>query len=839
MRLHFTLASALATTVAIAAPAHAGDQILQGAIPSWVKMHDAAATPDASDAQQLLLKDIQVFHDLEKNIQFDRQVVRFGSPEGLRNATVRLEWDPEQQEVTVHRLWIIRGDEVIDVLAEGQEFTILRRETELEKATLNGRLTGLIQPEGLEVGDVIDFAYTIVTTDQVIKGSMGSWFRLGDMGNYGTGHVSLLYPRGHKVDIKRWPLTEEPKITRDGDLERVSWTLGKLDDVDLPVRSPSRSRMFRYTEYSDYGSWANVAEQMRPHYDATAKIEEGSRLAAEADKIAAATDDPVRRAEMALELVQERVRYVNLSLGAGGLVPADAETTWRRRYGDCKGKTVLLMALLHRLGIDAVPALVAINGDDALGERLPSVSPFDHVMVRSVINGKTYWLDGTRNGDTRLALIQVPDMDFALPIVPDADLVALAKPPLSLPSMETHTTVDYSNGLLEPGIARVEVVMRGSLATIIERNWDQVEERMLEGWEREFGGEDEVDFEFGGRDYDEEAQTLTLRATVTAKEADYGYYLGSGVTDPSFFVPEEREDVDLNIDAPFTMQHPQYELETTTFLLPEGGTSLTAIVGGDINYTINGEQFERTVVTEADRIVVTTIERSLVDEIPYQASIDNADKAEAYNSDIFYIQPNHWNLPEDQIDDLLAAADHLETKELEDDEEREEEMITDMRHSAALAYARLGRTDEANALFDSLREEAAGAQDLNSLCWNKAVANIEIDRALEECDAAIASQRDAVNALDSRGLVHLRHGNFEAAVADYSSGIDESEEGEGAHMLYGRALAYRALGKIEESDADIAAAMEIQPGIAATYRSYGISLDTFVPMPEDGHDETA
>lgn len=839
MRFNPYLASALATTVVIAAPAAASDQVLQGKIPEWVEMHEPSPAPNASDAAQLLLKDIQVFHDGEHNMQFDRQVVRFGSPEGLRNATVRIEWDPEQQEVTVHHLRIIRGDEVVDVLAEGQEFTILRRETELEKATLNGRLTGLIQPEGLEVGDIIDFAYSVVTDDAVLKGRMGSWFKLGDMGNYGVGHVSLRYPRGHDVDIKRWPMTEAPKITRDGDYERASWTLGKLEDVDLPARSPSRYRMFRYAEYSDYEDWGAVADQLRPYFDAAAQIEPGSRLEAEVDKIAAATNDPVRRAEMALELVQERVRYVNLSLGAGGLVPVDAETTWRRRYGDCKGKTVLLMALLHRLDIDAVPALVAINGDDALGERLPSVSPFDHVMVRSVIDGRTYWLDGTRNGDTRLALIQVPDMDYALPLTAASDLVALDKPPLAQPSMETHTLVDYSKGLLEPGVATVSVIMRGALATVIERNWDQVEEALIENWEDEFGGEEEVTFEFLGQAYDADAQTLTLKASVAAKEADYGYYLGNGVADPNFFVPKEREDVDLNEDAPFTIQHPNYQLESTTFLLPEGGTDLTAIVGGDISYTINGEQFERKVVADGNRIVVTTTDRSLVDEIPYQASIDNADKAEAYNSDIFYIQPNHWNLPEDQIPALLAGADHLETKELDDGEEREEEKIADMRHSAALAYARLGRVEEANALFDELRKEAAGASDLNSLCWNKAVANLEIDRALEECDAALTAQRDAINALDSRGLVHLRLGNFEAAAADYSDGIEESEEGEGAHMLYGRALAYRAMGKIAESDADIAAALERSPGVAAQYRSYGITLDTFAPVVTGSNDDPA
>ena len=57
------------------------------------------------------------------------------------------------------------------------------------------------------------------------------------------------------------------------------------------------------------------------------------------------------RAQAALGLVQDRIRYVALAMGTGGLVPADAATTWSRRFGDCKGKTVLLLAMLRALGV--------------------------------------------------------------------------------------------------------------------------------------------------------------------------------------------------------------------------------------------------------------------------------------------------------------------------------------------------------------------------------------------------------------------------------------------------------------------------------------------------------
>src|SRR3546814_6567111 len=104
----------------------------------------------------------------------------------------------------------------------------------------------------------------------------------------------------------------------------------------------------------------------------------------EAARIAAAHSAPLDRASAALKLVQRDVRYIYVGLGNGNLTPATAEETWQRRYGDCKGKTALLLALLARLGIEA-EAVLANNsgGDDGLDERLPNPGMFDHVLVRS------------------------------------------------------------------------------------------------------------------------------------------------------------------------------------------------------------------------------------------------------------------------------------------------------------------------------------------------------------------------------------------------------------------------------------------------------------------------
>ncbi len=67
---------------------------------------------------------------------------------------------------------IVRDGKVIDAMAGGKTFTVLRRETKLEQATLDGALTAELQIEDLRVGDILDVAWTIRRVDPVLKGHM-------------------------------------------------------------------------------------------------------------------------------------------------------------------------------------------------------------------------------------------------------------------------------------------------------------------------------------------------------------------------------------------------------------------------------------------------------------------------------------------------------------------------------------------------------------------------------------------------------------------------------------------------------------------------------------------
>jgi tetratricopeptide (TPR) repeat protein len=89
---------------------------------------------------------------------------------------------------------------------------------------------------------------------------------------------------------------------------------------------------------------------------------------------------------------------------------------------------------------------------------------------------------------------------------------------------------------------------------------------------------------------------------------------------------------------------------------------------------------------------------------------------------------------------------------------------------------------------------------------------VELDKALDDCNAALKLRPNTLHFLDNRGLVRLRLGDFERAIADYDVVIKEQPKD--AWALYGRGLSKLRKGNTAEGNADIAAATGIEPRIA-------------------------
>ena len=126
---------------------------------------------------------------------------------------------------------------------------------------------------------------------------------------------------------------------------------------------------------------------------------------------------------------------------------------------------------------------------------------------------------------------------------------------------------------------------------------------------------------------------------------------------------------------------------------------------------------------------------------------------------------------------------------------------------------------EADDAMIRLRPADGGA--LNSRCWHRAEADIELEAALTDCDSARLLIPGSPEVLDSRGLVLIRLGRFDEAIGDYDAALKIVPKFPSS--LFGRGVAKSRKGDAAGAAADVASARAIDPNIAAAFAKFGVA----------------
>ena len=598
--------------------------------PDWITPQTIpAADPAQADrpVQTLLVSNQSLFGPGRQD-NYTELAFLVQSGAGLQAfSNISLPWQPDQSELIVHKVQIIRGGQVIDLLA-GHPFAVLRRESNLESAMLDGVLTAVMQPEGLAVGDVLNIAFTLRRHGGTLPLRGENLYSLAYGQPVRHFYLRQIWPAGSPI---RWRGTGVMQQARTRTTSRGTELLLDLADVQgeqPPSTAPTRFAMPTSLQLSEYRDWAEVSATMAPYFAQAETLTPTSPLRQEIQRIAASTTDPRRRTMAALRLVEDQIRYLALSMGDGNYIPATADQTWARRFADCKGKVVTLLALLHGLGIDAEPVVVNALVGDSLNERLPTLTGFNHVIVRARIDGHSYWLDGTRTGDRDLDDLASSTFSWGLPLrTAGATLEPLPYAPPAQPLIEVDTVYDGSAGLQGNVPVRVERVMRGELAAAMRVSVSQAGReafiRQVRDDHSSLPGESPVIADVDVRD-DAEAGILRviisgrtrMRWTGAAGSAAQQFRFDNSVT--NWNVNLDRPAGPLH-DAPYAFPVPAYLASTETVILPHHGEGFS-IDGGNFDHVVAGIRISRQVSMSDGRVTARSEFRKVEREVSAQSA---------------------------------------------------------------------------------------------------------------------------------------------------------------------------------------------------------------------------
>jgi hypothetical protein len=101
-----------------------------------------------------------------------------------------------------------------------------------------------------------------------------------------------------------------PAVNQHDGLPELTYELRAPKSVMTAYGAPPRLNVQRLVAYSAFTSWSDISRLMWPLYDKAQALAPEPPVRLEARKIASAASDPAKRAEAALRLVQEQIRYV-------------------------------------------------------------------------------------------------------------------------------------------------------------------------------------------------------------------------------------------------------------------------------------------------------------------------------------------------------------------------------------------------------------------------------------------------------------------------------------------------------------------------------------------------
>ena len=152
----------------------------------------------------------------------------------------------------------------------------------------------------------------------------------------------------------------------------------------------------------------------------------------------------------------------------------------------------------------------------------------------------------------------------------------------------------------------------------------------------------------------------------------------------------------------------------------------------------------------------------------------------------------------------------------------------DIRFYLANIYASMNLLAESTAQFDlwipAHTDDVKMPTALNHRCWLRAVQNQDLTKALSDCNDALSRAEKGrplyARALNSRGLVRMRLGDYDKSIADYDASLKIAPADPGSY--YGRGIAKLREKKTAEGQADIAAAVKLKPAIADEFARRGL-----------------
>lgn len=369
--------------------------------PSWVK---AYAVPDVESDDDspfsFPLVDYQDYVGDGEIYSYRGTYQCINDESRIEDASLHLvELHQGSQRLLIHELSIIREGKKLDAL-DRENISAIQRERSLESHITDNRITVSISIDDLRVGDHVVFCSTVIEkrNEHPFHGRHFSTnYSLSWSCPVSLQVVRVVNRSNESLSVLNKPLNGNSQEVVASSIEPNSEFEKKF--VDLPneriPNSAPETVWGSFLQISSRLEWSELSQYLYDYFAHNGALSVLSLSDIESLNIYSQEDSLEQKALKVIRFVQNNIRYRGENHGVFTHTPKTPERTLKKRAGDCKDKSNLMVSMLTAIGIKAQLVLVNTRYGKKLGEFNPSPYHFNHMIVSVEFEGKHHFIDAT------------------------------------------------------------------------------------------------------------------------------------------------------------------------------------------------------------------------------------------------------------------------------------------------------------------------------------------------------------------------------------------------------------------------------------------------------------
>ena len=340
----------------------------------------------------VLLANVRVQRVYENGLDSVRtqQVTYIATDQSARNYTFsRMQFSPGAEQLRVLRARVYKADgRVIEGEQAGDSAV-----SDAAVSMYYDVRSHAVRFPGLQKGDVVEIDYRVTPT--ISANPYGDYF--GEVMAFRTDVVQrlqryvLITPADRKFYIHEARMPAPAEVATVGRERVYRWEAHDTAALANEPRGPAITEVAPYVHVSSFASWDELgrryAQLIAPQFELDANLRDAL------DRLLQGKRTDLEKIRAIHGFVLRNTHYVGLEFGIYSYKPYPVSQTYARRFGDCKDKASLMIALLRASGIDADIALVRTRRLGAIGDSPASVAVFNHAIA--YVPRYDLWLDGT------------------------------------------------------------------------------------------------------------------------------------------------------------------------------------------------------------------------------------------------------------------------------------------------------------------------------------------------------------------------------------------------------------------------------------------------------------